>query len=233
MCFSYFSNVARVCDVTAGEASTTTKKRLEDFMEEPMRKTEVIALSRYPDSHKREEEQPLPIERDDWPAPAATAAAFPELRQCARKSLPSPAHLPLLSSLKFAGFGCVSVYSHKRRSSSGRHRSGESSERNSVDGRRSTSLDPLASGDVTSDGGDDEDDENDVTTPNAVLQKDIEHLSRLENTSGAAKVILEELKKEAAKPAPLLDVISASRTPSASKEPHYKTRYESHVFACE
>ena len=90
------------------------------------------------------------------------------------------------------------------------------------------SLDPLATNDVTADYSDD-----DVTPPNVVLQKDIEHLERLEGTSGAAKVILEGLKKEAAKPTPLLDVISASRTPSASKEPHYKTRYESHVFACE
>ena len=90
------------------------------------------------------------------------------------------------------------------------------------------SLDPLATNDVTADDSDD-----DVTPPNVVLQKDIEHLERLEGTSGAAKVILEGLKKEAAKPTPLLDVISASRTPSASKEPHYKTRYESHVFACE
>ena len=63
------------------DASTTTKKRLEDFMEEPMRKNDVIALSRFPDSHKRQHEEPLPIERDDWPAPAATAAAFPELRE--------------------------------------------------------------------------------------------------------------------------------------------------------
>ena len=47
------------------------------------------------------------------------------------------------------------------------------------------------------------------------------------------QVILSDLKKKAAEPPPLIDVISASRTPSASKEPHYRTRYESHVFACE
>ena len=50
-------------------------------MEEPMRNRDVIALAKFPDSHKRDDEAPLPIEREDWPAPAATAAAYPELRE--------------------------------------------------------------------------------------------------------------------------------------------------------
>ena len=55
------------------------KKKLEDYMEEPMKKAEVIELSRLPDSYKHEKEHMAPIEREDFPAPPATAAAYPEL----------------------------------------------------------------------------------------------------------------------------------------------------------
>ena len=60
-------------------------------MEEPMRNRDVIALAKFPDSHKRDDEAPLPIEREDWPAPAATAAAYPELRECRAPPPPHPA----------------------------------------------------------------------------------------------------------------------------------------------
>ena len=69
------SRVTRCLFTAAADATkVTTKKRLEDFMEEPMRNRDVIALAKFPDSHKRDDEAPLPIEREDWPAPAATAA---------------------------------------------------------------------------------------------------------------------------------------------------------------
>ena len=58
-------------------------------MEEPMRNRDVIALAKFPDSHKRDDEAPLPIEREDWPAPAATAAAYPELRESIISVVPS------------------------------------------------------------------------------------------------------------------------------------------------
>ena len=46
------------------------------------------------------------------------------------------------------------------------------------------------------------------------------------------KVILKDLEKKRAE-SPTLDPRSASRTPAADREPHYKTRYESPIFACE
>ena len=45
------------------------------------------------------------------------------------------------------------------------------------------------------------------------------------------QVILHDLVKKR-QHAPILDPRSASRTPSAKKEPSYKTRYESPIFAC-
>ena len=55
------------------------KKKLEDYLEEPMKNAEVIELSRFPDNSKYETERVAPIEREDFPAPPATAAAYPEL----------------------------------------------------------------------------------------------------------------------------------------------------------
>lgn len=62
--------------------------------------------------------------------------------------------------------------------------------------------------------------------------RELQTLARISVSSGAAKVILQELQKtrtEAVK----LDPISSSRTPSANYEPPFSTRYENPVFACE
>ena len=63
------------------------------------------------------------------------------------------------------------------------------------------------------------------------LEKDIEELSKLRE-SGAASVILKDLQRKKSEE-PVLNPRSASRTPSASAEPPYRTRYESPIFACE
>lgn len=62
------------------------------------------------------------------------------------------------------------------------------------------------------------------------IERDIEELSKMPD-SGAAKVILEDLKKIKTEGS-TLDPRSASRVPSAANEPSYKPRYESSVFAC-
>jgi hypothetical protein len=62
------------------------------------------------------------------------------------------------------------------------------------------------------------------------IEREIEELSKLPS-SGAAKVILGELKKKKYEH-PLLDPRSASRTPNADREPSYRTRYESSIYAC-
>lgn len=63
------------------------------------------------------------------------------------------------------------------------------------------------------------------------VEKEIEELSKLSN-SGAAKVMLDDLKKAKVREPRPLDPRSSSRTPSAAVEPPYKTRYESPIFAC-
>jgi hypothetical protein len=61
------------------------------------------------------------------------------------------------------------------------------------------------------------------------MEKEIEELSKLKD-SGAAKVILDDLKKKKLEKS-TLDPRSASRTPSAAMEPPYRPRYESPLFA--
>ncbi len=47
-----------------------------------MNNKEPIELAKFPDGQKHENEvKPAPIEREDWPAPPAAAAAFPEIRR--------------------------------------------------------------------------------------------------------------------------------------------------------
>jgi len=62
------------------------------------------------------------------------------------------------------------------------------------------------------------------------MEKDIAELSKLRE-SGAASVILRDLQRKKTEET-VLDPRSASRTPSASSEPPYRTRYESPIFAC-
>jgi len=46
----------------------------------PIKTQEPIQLSKLPDGHRFDATHLSPIERDDWPAPPAPAAAYPELR---------------------------------------------------------------------------------------------------------------------------------------------------------
>jgi hypothetical protein len=73
-------------------------------------------------------------------------------------------------------------------------------------------------------------DEVDGQPPNPKIEREIQELSKIPD-SGAAKIILEQLKKKKYEQS-TLDPRSASRTPSAAAEPPYKTRYESPMFAC-
>ena len=45
----------------------------------PLNNKEVIEESRFPGAHKVDMAEASPMERDDWPGPPLTAAAFPEL----------------------------------------------------------------------------------------------------------------------------------------------------------
>ena len=61
--------------------------------------------------------------------------------------------------------------------------------------------------------------------------REIEELSKMTD-SGAAKVILEDLRKKKLEKM-TLDPRSSSRMPSATAEPPYRPRYDSPLFACE
>lgn len=73
--------------------------------------------------------------------------------------------------------------------------------------------------------------EDEVDFADKKIERDIQELSKMSDSSGAAKVFLEDLKKLKMEGA-MLDPRSASRVPSAANEPPYKPRYESSVFAC-
>lgn len=61
------------------------------------------------------------------------------------------------------------------------------------------------------------------------IKRDIEMLATMPD-SGVGKVIMKELEKKKTE-SPVLDPRSASRTPAADREPPYKTRYISPIFA--
>ncbi len=59
------------------ESQYLSKRKMESIV--PMANEEAIKLSRFPDATRHEVYRPPPIEREDWPGPPATAAAYPEL----------------------------------------------------------------------------------------------------------------------------------------------------------
>ena len=78
---------------------------------------------------------------------------------------------------------------------------------------------------------DDVNDDDDDMLVDVKTSREIEELSKMTD-SGAAKVILEDLRKKQLEKA-TLDPRSSSRMPSAAAEPPYKPRYDSPLFACE
>ena len=66
--------------VTGGRKSLFSFKsetRREPY--KPVKTQEAIQLSKLPDAQLADDGHVRPIERDDWPAPPAPAAAYPEL----------------------------------------------------------------------------------------------------------------------------------------------------------
>ena len=84
---------------------------------------------------------------------------------------------------------------------------------------------------LDADADDDNDDVDEEMEVDVQTDREIKELSKMTD-SGAAKVILEELRRKKLEKASL-DPRSSSRTPSASTEPPYRPRYDSSMFACE
>ena len=74
-------------------------------------------------------------------------------------------------------------------------------------------------------------DDDDEMVVDVKTDREIEELSKMTN-SGAAQVILEDLRKRKLEKS-TLDPRSSSRMPSAAAEPPYRPRYDSPLFACE
>ncbi|KAK2148473.1 hypothetical protein LSH36_496g02039 [Paralvinella palmiformis] len=146
---------------------------------------EPIQLSKFPDAQKPDEGRTSAIEREDWPAPPAPAAAFPELLR------------------------------EKKKGRSGR-RSTTTSGAETTDTEIETEISEW-------------EDEPDSRPVDPKIQREIDYLLKHGGT-GAARAFLRELERKGAE-SPTLDPVSASRTPSADHEPHYKLRYPNPVFA--
>jgi len=69
------------CRVLGGSKSLFTfKSQVRSEPYKPVKTQEAIQMSKLPDAQPLDKDHVRPIERDDWPAPPAPAAAFPELR---------------------------------------------------------------------------------------------------------------------------------------------------------
>jgi len=68
------------CRVLGGSKSAFSfKSQIRTEPYKPVKTQEAIQLAKLPDAQPVEKDHVRPIERDDWPAPPAPAAAFPEL----------------------------------------------------------------------------------------------------------------------------------------------------------
>ena len=69
-----------VCVSSGGSKSVfSVKSQIRTEPYKPVKTQEAIQLAKLPDAQPADEGHVMPIERDDWPAPPAPAAAFPEL----------------------------------------------------------------------------------------------------------------------------------------------------------
>ena len=79
---------------------------------------------------------------------------------------------------------------------------------------------------------DEEEEEEEKLPLDPKTAREMAELCKINEESGAARAVLMEMERQRAE-SPRLDPRSSSRTPAADREPPYKTRYESSLFACE
>ncbi|XP_060076901.1 actin-binding LIM protein 1-like isoform X2 [Ylistrum balloti] len=76
-----------------------------------------------------------------------------------------------------------------------------------------------------------EDDDEEEVVEDPKIQKEIDELSKLKDTSGIGSIIYKELEERRVMPVKALDPWKSSRAPNAKYEPKYVTRYQSPMFA--
>jgi hypothetical protein len=224
-------------------STSSSPKRVNLENEEPIR------LSKFSGGYQPDPAQPAKIESLDWPSPPYPPAV-PELRSRSRSS----SHRKLNTSSRTATAAdqidssmiangqlddeddhiptkihyTHKVYDDNYQDYTIRFRSRTtqpSSSRNSQQNQQSTSL-PVSAAHQTVGVCDHEIDLDSLMQKNPKLKRDLEEMTKLENKSGMAKMFNIELKAQERLIQRALDPWKASRTPSASIEPHQKTRYE-------
>jgi len=183
---------------------------------------EPIVLSRYSGGFIPDPTAPKKIESLDWPAPIAIQAV-PELMKSHRSR--SESHTESRSNRSH----------HHSQTTPGTHTLSPSSpipqlSPTSNDQQQTTDDITITSGNFDND---DEDATDGETRHDMQLEKDINVMSKLKDTSGMAHALLEDLRiqeKLISRQLPL-DPWKASRSPSAAVEPPRRCRFDSPKFA--
>jgi len=195
---------AAVADTLYQKHAFTGRRPGEPYS--PIHSREVIKMQHFP-SAQREKQGPLPIEREDWPAPPAVAAAYPELLRREgkkkRRRRVRPDGTLSENETDYTDYDTDASVSSDHRHVSVRVETEEEEE-------------------------EDEDEEPEPLDPKT--QREVDELEKMKDKSGAAKMVLLDLERKRAE-SPVLEPISASRAPAADHEPELKTRYDVHIFA--
>jgi hypothetical protein len=210
--------------------SSTPKTAIHDsstpsHYQGPTMEEEPIVLSRYSGGFIPDPAAPKKIESLDWPAPLAIQAV-PELMKSHRSR--SESHTESRSNRSH----------HHSQTVPGSHTLSPSSPApqlslplNGHDHQHTTDDITITSGNFNDD--DDEDMTDGEIRHDIQLEKDINMMSKLKDTSGMAHALLEDLRiqeKLISRQLPL-DPWKASRSPSAAVEPPRRCRFDSPKFA--
>ena len=213
--------------ISSQSISSTSKATTHDSTsvihhQEPTTEEEPIILSRYSGGFIPDPTAPKKIESFDWPAPIAIQAVPEFMRSFRSRSEPrteSRSNRSHCHSQTTPGTRTLSSPHSPRLSSS-----------------PTDHYQQYAPDDITITSGhlnDDEDTADGEVRHDIRLEKDIDAMSKLKDTSGMAQALLEDLRiqeKLISRQLPL-DPWKASRSPSAAVEPPQRCRFESPRFA--
>jgi hypothetical protein len=210
-------SISSTIKTTSHDATSPSHQQGPSIEEEP------IVLSRYSGGFIPDPSAPKKIESLDWPAPIAIQAV-PELMKSRRSRSESRTESRANRS------------HHHIQTTPGTHTLSPSSP---IPQLSTTSNDQqLTTDDITITSGHFDDDDDDDTADGEIrhdvqLEKDINVMSKLKDTSGMAHAVLEDLRvqeKLISRQLPL-DPWKASRSPSAAVEPPQRCRFDSPKFA--
>ncbi len=222
-------SVPHTSPISSQSIASTTKTTTHDSTspshhQGPTIEEEPIVLSRYSGGFIPDPSAPKKIESLDWPAPIAIQAV-PELMKSHRSRSESRTE-------------SRANRSHHSQTTPGTNTLSPSSpipqlSTTSNDQQPTTDDITITSGYFNNDDDDDEDTTDGEIRHDVQLEKDINMMSKLKDTSGMAHALLEDLRiqeKLISRQLPL-DPWKASRSPSAAVEPPRRCRFDSPKFA--